>query len=110
MTWTIEYYSEKVRLAVDDWPRGIRAYYARLTERMKTDGPNLGLPATRSMGGGLFEIRAIGREGTGRAFFCTVKERRIIILHAFIKKTDKTPAQELETGRKRLLEIQYENT
>jgi phage-related protein len=110
MTWVIEYYSEHVRSAVDGWPPGIRAFYARITERMKIHGPNLGMPMTRFLGGELFEIRATGREGIGRAFFCTVKERRIVILHAFIKKTNKTPLHELETGRKRLLEVKHENT
>ncbi len=38
------------------------------------------------------------------------KEQRIVILHAFIKKTDKTPLYELETARKRLLEVHHENT
>lgn len=110
MQWAIEYYSEKVRLNVDDWPLGVRAFYTRITERMKIAGPNLGMPLTRSLGDGLFEIRAIGKEGIGRAFFCTIKGRRIVILHAFIKKTDKIPLNELETGRKRLLEVQNENT
>lgn len=36
---------------------GIRAFYVRLTERMRHYGPNLGMPFTRSMGQGLFEIR-----------------------------------------------------
>jgi hypothetical protein len=62
MQWKIEYYSEKVQLTVDAWPVGIRAFYARITERMKIYGPNLGMPMTRSLGNGLFEIRAIGRE------------------------------------------------
>lgn len=110
MQWAIEYYSEKVRLAVDGWPLGVRAFYTRITERMKIDGPNLGMPLTRSLGDGLFEIRAIGKEGIGRACFCTIKGRRIVVLHAFIKKTDKIPLHELETGRKRLLEVQNENT
>lgn len=110
MMWAIEYYSEKVRFAVDGWPVGIRAFYARITERMKALGPNLGMPFTRSLGDGLLEIRAIGKEGIGRAFFCTIKEQKIVILHAFIKKTDKTPLYELKTARKRLLEVHHENT
>ena len=76
MTWTIEYYSEKVRLTIDAWPVGIRAFYAKTVDRMKIYGPNLGMPLTRAMGDGLYEIRAIGKEGIGRAFFCTVKERK----------------------------------
>jgi hypothetical protein len=68
ITWMIEYYSEKVRSAVDDWPLGIRAFYARITERMKIHGPNLGMPMTRSLGEGLFEIRAIGGEELDEPF------------------------------------------
>lgn len=57
------------------------------------------------MGGGLFEIRAKGREGIGRAFYCTVVGQRIVILHAFIKKTEQTPMRDLETAHARLKEI-----
>ncbi len=65
----------------------------------------MGLPHTRAMGGGLFEVRAKGREGIGRAFYCTVTGQRILILHAFIKKSEQTPARELETARARLKEV-----
>jgi len=85
---------------------GHPAYYARITERMCAFGPNLGMPFTRSLGQGLFEIRARGREGIGRAFFCTVVERKIVILHAYIKKSRKTPERELEVARKRLADVQ----
>ncbi len=108
MDWEITYYSEKVRQAIDGWPLGIRAFYTRVTERMKIWGPNLGMPFTRSMGGDLFEIRAIGKEGIGRAFFCTITKRRIVILHEFIKKSEKTPKKELEIARKRVLEVRHE--
>ena len=56
------------------------AYYARITERMCAFGPILGMPFTDSMGQGLFEIRARGKEGIGRAFFCTLVERKIVVL------------------------------
>jgi len=82
MEWEIIYYSEDVRKIIEYWPIGIRAFYARLTERIKLYGPNLGMPFTRSMGEGLFEIRVKGKEGIGRAFFCTVVGNKIIILHA----------------------------
>jgi phage-related protein len=108
--WEIVYYSEKVRLTVEAWPVGIRASYARITEMMQTYGPVLGLPYTRHMGGGLIEIRARGAQGIGRAFFCTIKGNKIIILHAFIKKTDRTPMREMETARKRLIEVLHEDT
>ena len=76
---------------------------------MKLHGPSLGMPLIRSLGSGLFEIRAIGKEEIGRVLFCTIKDRRIIILHAFIKKTDRTPLTALETARRRMLEVHHEN-
>ncbi len=106
MDWEILYYSEDVREAINAWPVGIRAYYARITERMQATGPNLGMPFTRSMGQGLFEIRAKGKEGIGRAFFCTLVEQKIIILHAYIKKSQKTPQKELAIARRRLADAQ----
>lgn len=105
MQWTITYYSAAVQAEVDSWPVGIRAYYARITERIAQHGPNLGMPFTRAMGDGLFEIRAKGREGIGRAFFCTVAGQRLIVLHSIIKKTDKTPARDLALARKRMMEV-----
>ena len=105
MEWRILYYNRDVQETIDAWPVGIRAYYARVTERMIIFGPNLGMPFTRAMGKGLFEIRCKGKEGIGRAFFCTIKERRIIILHAFTKKSQKTPKKEIEIARRRMRDV-----
>jgi phage-related protein len=106
MDWEILYYSNEVQETIDAWPVGIRAYYARITERMCTFGPNLGMPFADSLGQGLFEIRARGKEGIGRACFCTLVERKILIVHAYIKKSQQTPARELEVACKRLAEVQ----
>lgn len=110
MEWVIRYHSHGVQQTIDRWPVGIRAVYARITERMLVFGPNLGMPLTRAMGEGLFEIRAKGREGIGRAFFCTVVGNEIVVLHAFTKKTDRTPQRELRVARRRLKEALNEDT
>lgn len=78
--------------------------FTRIALRMVEHGANLGLPYTKAMGGGLFEIRAKGREGIGRAFFCTLFGQRIVILHSLIKKTDKTPKHELDIAKQRMSE------
>lgn len=62
----------------------------------------------RSLGKGLYEIRAIGKEGIARIFFSTRSEK-IVILHGFVKKTDRTPKREMDTARRRLKEIRDEN-
>ena len=72
---------------------------------MEEYGPNLGMPHTRALGNGLFEIRAKAVEGIGRAFFCIMVGRKIVILHSFIKKTDKTPKRELDIALTRQKEV-----
>ncbi len=67
-------------------------------------GPNLRMSHSRAMGGGLFE-RPRCREGIGRAFYCFVVGQRIVILHAFVKKTQDTPDNELRLARKRMKEV-----
>ena len=105
MGYTFEFYSELVQNEILAWPDGIQANFTRIAEQMTVYGPNLGMPYTRPFGEGLFEIRAKGREGIGRAFFCTLVGRRVVILHGFIKKTEQTPAKELKTARQRLNEV-----
>lgn len=105
MPYRIEFFNTSVAEAVTGWPAGIAASFAAITERMVDHGPNLGLPYTRAMGGGLFEIRAHGLEGAGRALFCTLIGRRIVVLHGFIKKTQATPPAELRLARKRLKDL-----
>lgn len=105
MNFTIEFFDDSVQMVIQNWPAGINASFAHITLRMVEHGANLGLPYTRAMGSGLFEIRAKGREGIGRAFFCTMVGRRIIILHGFIKKTDKTPKHEFDIALQRLKEM-----
>ena len=101
----IEYYSEEARLAIEALPVGIRASYARLTELLEEFGLDLHLPYSRAMGSGLFELRPRGKEGSARVFYCTKVGKKIIVLHSFVKKTQKTPKRELETARKRQREV-----
>ena len=88
-----------------DFPKGFLARYIRYTDRMEIYGPDLGMPHTRAMGDGLFELRLKSAEGIARVFYCTFIERKIVILHQFIKKTDKTPKRELNIARKRIKEV-----
>lgn len=110
MSWTITYYNQAVMAWVEHLPVGIRAHYARITERMERLGPNLGMPYTRAMGDGLFEIRVGGREGSARICYCTIVGSQIMVLHGFIKKSQKTPGKDLALARARKKEVAGENT
>jgi phage-related protein len=105
MSYSIEYFHSRVKAEIENWPDGVLADYARITELLMEFGPNLHMPHSRSVGNGLFELRPHGREGIGRAFYCFVVGRRVIILHAFIKKTQGTPQRELKIARKRMKEV-----
>lgn len=105
MTWNITFYNHKVETDTLAFPPGIQAHFLRIAEMMETIGPNLGKPYTSAMGEGLFEIRAKGKEGIGRSLFCTIKGHEIVILHSFIKKTQKTPQQALALARKRMKDV-----
>ncbi len=103
--YALNYFCEAVRNEIDAWPVGLRARYRALTMRMMEYGPNLGMPHSRAMGDGLFEIRAKSGEGIGRVFYCVLVGRHIVILHGFVKKSDKTPAKELKIARNRMKEV-----
>jgi phage-related protein len=72
---------------------------------MEIYGPDLGMPHTRAMGQGLFELRLKAAEGIARFFYCTIVDRQIVMLHQFVKKTEKTPAKELAIARRRMKEL-----
>lgn len=72
---------------------------------MMEHGPNLGLPHTDAFGGGLFELRLKGAEGIARVFLCLIVKQQIVMLHSFIKKTQKTPDKELKLAKQRMKEF-----
>ena len=106
--WQITYYNKRVQRDVWAMPAGIVADYLRLTEAMAFYSADLGMPHSRSMGGGLFELRPKGAEGIGRVFYCTQVGRTIVVLHSFVKKTQETPDAEMRVARKRLKDVQHD--
>ncbi|WP_229000204.1 type II toxin-antitoxin system RelE/ParE family toxin [Photorhabdus aegyptia] len=72
---------------------------------MREHGANLGEPHTEAFGNGLFELRLKGAEGIARVFYCTMIRHRIVMLHSFVKKTQKTPLKELRKAEIRMKEV-----
>jgi phage-related protein len=65
----------------------------------------VGMPICRSLGKGLYEIRSdISHRRIARVIFC-VTEKQMVLLHGFIKKTQKTPKADLELALKRKTEL-----
>lgn len=110
MNWTIAYYSESIQNEILALPAGFLARYLRYTDRMEVYGPDLGMPHTRAMGEGLFELRLKAAEGIARVFYCTIVGKKIVILHHFTKKSEKTAPRELIVARRRLKEVKDANS
>ena len=107
MDCTITYYSEAVQEEILALPDTLAARYVVLTRRMVALGPHLGEPHTKAFGDGLFELRLKGREGIARVFYCALVGKRIVMLHSFIKKSDRTPLRERAIAERRLKEIKH---
>ena len=105
MAFEVHYFHERVYADVQSWPVDVLADYARLLELLIDHGQSLRLPHSRAFGDGLFELRPRGRSGIGRAFYCFLLGKRVVVLHAFIKKSQQTPDSELKVARKRLKEV-----
>ena len=105
MNWKVTFYSPSLEEEILQLPAGFVARFLRYAERMEIYGPDLGMPHTRAMGRGLFELRLKAAEGIARVFYCTVVDRRIVMLHQFTKKSEKTPRKELEIARRRMEEV-----
>lgn len=105
MSWTVTFYDTGVESEILALPAGLLARFVRYSERMEVYGPDLGMPHTRAMGGGLFELRLKAGEGIARVFYCTIVDRRIVMLHHFVKKSRKTPRMEFEIARRRVKEL-----
>ena len=107
MSYVITYYNEALQAEILALPDGLLSRYLTLTDRMETYGANLGLPHTKAFGSGLFELRLKSAEGIARVFYCTLVGQRIVMLHSFVKKVQKTSAQDVRTAQTRMKEIKH---
>lgn len=105
MKWSIYYFSDEVEKKILSLPAGLLARYLRLTDLMLEFGSNLGMPHTRFIEEGLIELRIKSKEGIARVFYCTLVGKKIVMLHLYIKKSNKTPKKEIETAKNRMKEV-----
>jgi phage-related protein len=101
-SFRVEYYSPRVRAEIEAWPVDLLVRCDELLDLLEDHGPRLRAPHSEALGSGLFELRIKSRSGIGRAFYCYCAKRVITVLHAFVKKTQKTPQKDLATARQRL--------
>jgi phage-related protein len=106
MRWTVETLDDAVDAELDALPSGLRARFTRLFEAIESVGlEQLHEPHVKHLEGKLWELRAKAAEGIARGIYVTISGRRVVVLHVFVKKTQKTSPRALQTARERLKRI-----
>jgi phage-related protein len=106
MAWTVETLNQTVDAELSELPTDMRARLVRISELIESVGlPNMKEPHVRHLRGSLWEIRLKGKAGIARALYVTAREQRVVILRAFIKKTEKTPAGEIILALQRAKDV-----
>lgn len=105
MRWAVETH-DAVDAEILALPPGLQARVIRLLELVEAVGlENLHEPHVKHLEGKLWELRAKASEGIARGIYVTMTGRRVVVLHVFVKKSQKTPRAALELARARLKEV-----
>ena len=113
MNYEVEYYeladgsrpAEEFILAQDV---KMRAKIFLALEFLEERGPALREPYSKALGDGIFEVRAKQGSDISRVLYFFVVGRKIILTNGFVKKTQKTPAREIEKAKRYREEYQKE--
>jgi phage-related protein len=102
MRWTVETLGV-VDAEIEALPPGLQARLLRLLEMVQSVGlEQLHEPHVKHIEGKLWELRAKAAEGIARGFYVAVSGRRVVVLHVFVKKSQKTPSRALAIARERM--------
>ena len=106
MSWTVEFLDEDVKATLDAMPRDVRSSFEHIVRVIQLQGlERVREPYVKHLEGPLWEMRLKGRSGIARVIYVTALGRRLVIVHAFVKKTEKTPRREIETALTRAKEV-----
>ena len=107
MPWVVETLNDTVDDELAALPVDLRARFVRIAELIEAVGlPNVGEPHVKHLSGSLWEIRLKGKSGIARALYVTVQPERVVVLRAFVKKSQKVPTRELRLARERARELE----
>jgi phage-related protein len=104
--WSVVVLDERVQAEIDALPLDLRTRYLRIVDLIQSEGlERVREPYVKHLEGKLWEMRMSGRDGIARAIYVTAIGRRVVVVHAFIKKTEKTPRRALDIARRRAQEV-----
>ena len=113
VAWTIERYERDdgespVENFLATLPTKVRAKVWAAISYLAEVGNQAVAPMSKPLGQGLFELRvSLGRHEV-RVLYAFRPAQRVVLLHSFLKKTQATPARDLDTARSRLRELEGE--
>lgn len=106
MRWEVRTLNKQVDDELEQLDATLKAKFLHIAEMLENFGPdNVKEPYCKFLGKKLWEIRMKGRSGIARAIYVTTKKRKIVILHVFVEKTQKTPKNAIDTAKRRLKEV-----
>lgn len=101
--WVVDFYGREIEKFLDSLSEKERAKVLKNISLLEKFGLNLRVPYVKPLKiRNLKELRIIFRSKIFRLLFFHYKARILVILHAFVKKTKKTPAREIKTALKRM--------
>ena len=107
MPWKVGFLDEETKAALDALPADIRASFQRIVELIHEHGlERVREPYLKHLEGPLWEMRLKGKSGIARAVYVTASSMRIVVVHVFAKKTQKTPRKEIVQALKKAKEVQ----
>lgn len=105
-SWKVEILNQKVLEELETLPIDMKAKFDHIIYLVEEFGLHqVHAPYIKHLQEKLWEMRVTGRDGIARAIYVTQTERRIVILHVFRKKTQKTPKRALKIAQTRLKEL-----
>jgi len=106
MSWRVNVLNETVEKELSALPLDMRAKLVRIVELIESLGlDKVREPYVKHLQKSLWEMRISGRDGISRAIYVKASGKRVVIVRAFIKKTQKTPRSEIELALKRAEEL-----
>lgn len=100
--WTIELLDDQVRAELASLPPDQIAQFFRIAELIQALGlDRVGEPHVKHIEGKLWEMRLKGRDGISRALYVTARPKRVVVVLVFVKKTQKTPRQQIKLALQR---------
>ncbi len=106
MTWTVTFLNEQVAEELSALPADVRARFSRVVGLIEGHGlERVREPHVKYLRGRIWEMRMSGRDGIARALYVTASGKRVVVVHVFEKKTQKTPGREIEIAEQRSKEI-----